>query len=145
MLKKRLTGPMKPAPLGNTYATKLKDPEVRQEAYRQYCEWIGGGHSKEAFVFDHPELSVTSKTMDRYLRENPTEFPPIHKEIAEAKSLAIWEKRGLEMMMGDIPKCQPAIFQMFMRNKFSWDKETHVASTVEPEARRLLEKMEQET
>lgn len=28
------------------------------------------------------------------------------------------------MMLGQVEKCQPAIFQMFMRNKFGWDKES---------------------
>lgn len=113
----------KPAPKGNTYATKLKDPVVRQEAYRQYCQWIAGGNTKEAFVFEHPELTVTYKTMERYIRENPTEFPPIQKEVSEAKSYDHWLRLGKSMMLGEVKGAQPAIYQMFMRNKFGWDKE----------------------
>ena len=112
------------APKGNQNGVKIKDPEVRQEAYRQYCEYISKGNSKEAWVFDHPELTLTHKTMEKYIHANPIEFPSIHKERAEAKSFEHWCELGKQMMLGRIEKCQPAIFQMFMRNKFGWDKET---------------------
>jgi hypothetical protein len=111
------------APKGNKNGLKLKDPEVRQEAYRQYCKHIASGESKEAFVFQHPELTCTHKTMEKYIHDNPIEFPPIHKEIAESLSFLHWTDLGKKMMLGQIEKCQPAIFQMFMRNKFGWDKE----------------------
>lgn len=111
-----------PAPKGNKNGTKLKDPEIRQEAFKQYCEWIGKGESKEAFVFDHPTHSVCFKTMERYIRENPVEFPPIHREIADARGYGHWLELGKRMMLGDIKGSQPAIYQMFMRNKFGWDK-----------------------
>jgi hypothetical protein len=108
---------------GNKNSVKLKDPEVRQEAFRQYCAYIASGNSKEAFVFDHPTLTCTWKTLEKYIAADPVEFPPIHKERAEAKSFEHWCTLGKQMMLGQIEKCQPAIFQMFMRNKFGWDKE----------------------
>lgn len=116
-----------PAPKGNKFATKLKDAKVRQEAYRQYCAHLAAGESKESFYLEHPTLSVSYKTMERYIKENPEEFPPIHKEIAEAKSLRHWEELGKKMMnvefeKGQRAKVEPAIYQMFMRNKFGWDK-----------------------
>lgn len=136
--------PGKGAPRGNKNGTKLKDADVRQQAYKSYCEWISQGKTKEAWVFEHPSLSCTSKTMERYIRENPLEFPLIHKEIAEAKSYEIWLETGKQMMLGEISKCQPAIYQMFMRNKFGWDKNTQITHTFEPEARRLLTLWEEE-
>lgn len=126
------------APKGNKNGVKLKDPDVRQEAYRQYCQHIASGESKEAFVFQHPNLTCTHKTMEKYIHENPIEFPPIHKEVAESLSFLHWTGLGKQMMLGQIEKCQPAIFQMFMRNKFSWDKED-VSEIVECAADKVLE------
>jgi hypothetical protein len=110
--------------LGNKNGVKLKDPDVRQEAYRQYCAHIASGESKESFVFQHPQLTCTHKTMEKYIIDNPLEFPALHKEVAESLSFLHWCGLGKQMMLGRIEKCQPAIFQMFMRNKFGWDKET---------------------
>ena len=107
---------------GNQNGVKLKDPEVRQSAYKFYCEWIAMGRSKEGWKFQHPELSCTHKTMEKYIAANPAEFLPIHKEMAEADSFNIWEQRGISMLLGDM-KAEPALYQMFMRNKFGWDKE----------------------
>lgn len=110
-------------PKGNKFGTKLKDPAIRQRAYREYCDHIADGKSKKAWHFRHKDLTCTWQTMEKYIKENPNEFNPIHKEIAESMSLDKWETRGLNMMLGKIKKCQPAIYQMFMRNKFGWDKE----------------------
>jgi len=107
---------------GNKSGTKLKDPDIRQEAYKQYCAWIALGRSKEAWKFQHPTLSCTYKTMEKYILADPVEFPPIHKEMAEADSFNVWEQRGIHMLLGQI-KAEPALSQMFMRNKFGWDKE----------------------
>jgi len=111
------------APKGNRNAVKFKDPQIGKEAYRQYCEWISLGNSKEAWSFIHPTLTCTYKTMEKYIAENPIDFPPLHKEIAEAKSYEYWLNLGFKMMTGQMEKCQPAIYQMFMRNKFGWDKD----------------------
>ncbi len=129
------------APKGNNNAKKLKTLELKLEAYNQYCGWIALGNSKEAWTFKHPDLSLTSKTMEKYIRESEVDFPPIHKQMAEAESLKIWEERGLSMMLGQLEKCQPAIFQMFMRNKFGWDKESYGnKDTVEPLISRMARK-----
>ena len=115
---------------GNQNGLKLKDPEIRQEAYKQYCQHIASGESKESFVFQHPELTCTHQTMEKYIAKDPIEFPPIHKEIAESLSFLHWTGLGKRMMLGQIEKCQPAIFQMFMRNKFGWDKEDKADSSM---------------
>ena len=113
-----------PAPKGNRFNNKAnKFPEECLKAYESYCDWISQGHSQEAWRYKSDTLTLTHKTMERYIREYPDDFPSIHKEMAKATSLSVWEERGLSMMIGQIEKCQPAIFQMFMRNKFGWDKE----------------------
>ena len=142
MTKKKPDAGKKGAKPNNTHARKLTEPELRIEAYRQYCEYIAAGKSKEAWTFDHPEITLTWKSMEKYIREFPNELPSNKKEEAEAKSLEHWNKLGVDMMVGVIPKCQPAIYQMFMRNKFGWDRENHVTHSFEPEARTLLAKFE---
>jgi hypothetical protein len=123
---------------GNKNGVKLKDPDVRQEAYRQYCQHIASGESKESWVFRHPHFTCTHQTMEKYIHESPIEFPPIHKQIAESLSFLHWTGLGKQMMLGKIEKCQPAIFQMFMRNKFGWDKED-MNQVVECAADKVLE------
>lgn len=135
----------KGGPIGNQKAKKLTTKELREEAYRQYCEYIATGGTKEAWVFDHPTLSLTSKTMEKYIRESPSEFPPHHKERAEAKSYEQWITWGKQMMLGEIPKCQPVIFQMFMRNKFGWDKESRDNDQNRHQASEELDKLRTQT
>lgn len=114
---------------GNKHAKKLaKFPEECQKAYKEYCQWISEGKSVEAWNYCSNKMTLTYKTMEKYIRENPDDFPLIHKEVALTKSLSVWEERGLSMMLGLIEKSQPAIFQMFMRNKFGWDKEDRKSS-----------------
>ena len=108
---------------GNKCGIKLKIPHIRQEAYTQYCEWIGKGKPKKAWSFEHDEFTCSYRTMDKYIEQNPDEFPAIKKEIAQAKSYNHWIEIGINMMNGKVAKCQPALYQMFMRNMFGWDKE----------------------
>lgn len=129
---------------GNSHGTKLKNPSIRKEAFKQYCDWIASGKSKEGWCFEHPEFSVTFRTLEKYIKDNPNEFPPLQKEQAETKSYQVWEQRGYEMMIGNIKGCQPAIYQMFMRNKFGWDKESRVTHSVEPEAKKIFEEWRKE-
>lgn len=127
------------AALGNKCGTKLKEPDIRQEAYKQYCEYLASGRSKQGWTFRHPELSCTHETMEKYISENPTEFAPINKKLAESSSFNVWEEKGMNMLNSP-EKCQPAIYQMFMRNKFGWDKES-VDDIAECAADKILERL----
>jgi hypothetical protein len=124
---------------GNKNALKLTCDELKVEAYKQYCEWIASGESKETFTFRHPSLSLSYKTMEKYIREDPIVFPPIQKEMAEAESRRVWEKDGKSMMLGGIKGCQPVIYQMFMRNKFGWDKESKITVSRENELDKFID------
>lgn len=111
---------------GNKYGTKLKDPEVRQEAYRQYCAHIGSGMPKQSFVFKHPDHSVTWETLDRYIAENPAEFPPILMEAAKAERYDHWFREGVALVRGQHKGGSPVVWQTIMRNMFrnlNWDRE----------------------
>lgn len=130
-------------PVGNKKAVKLKTEEQKKKAYTSYCKWIAGGHSKEAWDYQDGDMTLTHKTMEKYMREQPLDFPTIQRERAQAQSLKVWEEKGMNMMEGRVDKCQPAIYQMFMRNKFGWDKEDRSrADTFQPLVRTLLENWE---
>lgn len=114
------------APEGNKFATKLKDAQTRKEAFTQYCDHLATGYPKEAFFFDHASESVCWKTMERYIAENPEEFPPILIERAKAKRFKHWIDEGKSLMTGKYKRGSPIIWQTCMRNLFKaegWDRE----------------------
>lgn len=107
---------------GNDASKKLKNPDLKAEAYRQYCAYLATGKSKQGWYFDHPELTLTWETMEKYIRENPADFEPNKKKLAESRSFETWEGTGMKMLMGEM-KAETALYQLFMRNKFGWDKQ----------------------
>src|SRR5690242_1126068 len=108
---------------GNKLAVKLVSDELKIEAYLDYCAHIASGKSKKGWRFkDKDRLLCTWMTMEKYMEEMPDVLRPIHKAIADCESYAIWEKKGEDMMHGTVKCFEPAIYQMFMRNKFDWDK-----------------------
>lgn len=111
-----------PAPKGNQYGLKLKDPDIRQQAYEQYCEHLAKGKSKKSWYFEHEQLTCTWETMEKYL-EDEREFDPIHKKISESKGYARWEQVVEDSAVGANKDANTASLQMVMRNKFGWDKE----------------------
>ena len=111
------------APQGNDFGTKLKDEEVRQEAFRQYCEHLALGKSQKSFCFEHPKFTVTYKTLNKYIEDNPEEFPPIQRQLAEIRGYKRWEQITEDSAVGINKDANTASLQMVMRNKFSWDKE----------------------
>ena len=110
------------AMLFNDNATKLKDDELKVEAYESFCNHIASGHSVESWYFDHPDLTITYKTMLKYIKDYPSVFQPEKKEIALAKSLKHWEGVVHASANGENTKASTASLQMLMRNKFGWDK-----------------------
>ena len=111
---------------GNKKALKLKDSEVRQEAYRQYCAHIASGYPKQAFFFSHPKFSVCWKTMDRYIDENPAEFPTFLLDEAKSARFKHWLDEDGSIMRGGYKGGSPVVWQTIMRNIFradGWDTE----------------------
>ena len=110
------------APKGNQNAVKLRDPEIRQEAYNQYCDHLSKGKSKKSWVFEHPSLRCTSELIEKIIK-NEEEFDPLTKQIAEAKGYAYWEQKVIEHVLGlGDNKTNTAALNMWMRNRFGWDK-----------------------
>ncbi len=142
------------APKGNDYGTKLKNPTVRQEAYRQYCDWIASGYPKQSFFFKHPEHSITWDSMEKYIKDFPEEFPAIYMKEAEAKRYAYWFEKGKNLVAGrqeDIPKdnktCpSPQTWQVIMRNMFKkdhgWDAEGATIINVTTSADQILDRID---
>lgn len=122
MNKKKLSGCAHP---GNKYGVKLKDCDIRQEAFRQYCQHLALGYPKESFFFDHPSSSVCWKTMERYIAESPAEFPPYLIEKAKAARYKHWFNEGQILMKGGYKFGSPVVWQTIMRNMFKdvgWDR-----------------------
>lgn len=112
------------APKGNKNAVKLPTEDLKKEAYQDYCDHIASGKSKEGWRYkDKEKLLCTYKTMENWIKEDPVVFPAINKELSECDSFSVWEAKGMSMMEGEA-EAQPALYQMFMRNKFGWDKDT---------------------
>lgn len=111
-----------PGVIGNTNGLKLKDPDVRQEAYMQYCKWLAKGKASRSFTFQKGDLKCTGKTIESYIKDNPVEFPPIHKEFSYSEGYAYWEQVVEDSAKGLNKDANTASLQMLMRNKYDWDK-----------------------
>jgi len=110
------------APKANKNACKITDKDLRQDAYKQLCKWIGEGKSYKSYVYYAGEVSVTGETIEEWARNNPIEFDPRKREIAHAMAYQWWENVLKESALGMNPHGNTATLQMIMRNKFGWDK-----------------------
>ena len=115
-------------PLENNRAEKLKGNDLKHEAYLQYCAHISSGEPKQSFVFNHPELKVTWKTIEHLIKEINDEavFPTFLMEEAKSKRYGVWMNEGKTLMKGGYKGGSPVIWQTIMRNMFrdvGWDQE----------------------
>lgn len=107
------------AKMGNSNSVKLKDYALRQEAYEDYCENIALGYSVDCFYFQKDGLSVSYKTMQKYIRDNPIEFPPEKLSSAKAKAKAFFEALLIGIATGRIEGNMRAV-ELIMKFKFGW-------------------------
>lgn len=107
---------------GNQLAKKLPTLELKLEAYKQYCQHIADGWPKKAFWFDHPEITLTWATIEKYIKEEPDVFSSILMEQAEAKKYKYWFGEGKTLMKGEYNHGSPVVWQTIMRNMFKADK-----------------------
>src|SRR5208283_2603305 len=103
------------APIGNKNGLKLKDPEVRQQAYESYCKHLAKGKSKRSWYFEHPQFTCTWQTFEKYL-EDEVEFNPIQMQISLSKGYEKWEQIAEDGATGLNPDVSPPCLQMVMRN-----------------------------
>ncbi len=125
---------------GHKKSVKLKTTDVRLRAYDSYCKHIGEGWSPRGWVFDEGGTTVLWETMEKYIREEPGIFDPAKKKKAEALGFSYWERLGTKGIKGNKgeDKINVPLYQMFMRNKFGWDRDTNTSNHFEPDVRRFL-------
>lgn len=131
----------------NRNGIKLKTDDIRQEAFKQYLDHLSRGYPKEAFFFDHKTHSVCWKTMERYIQENPAEFPPHLIERAKSARYKHWLDKGITLMEGGFRNGSPVVWQTIMRNIFraeGWDRE-QIAQDSKTHVQKLAESIRSET
>ncbi len=113
-----------PAPPGNKRGVAVKDPEERARAFQSYCEHIASGYPKGAWFYLSDVAHCSWETMEKYIKENPTEFDAFLVECAKAASYRKWFARGENLSDGKVKgNPSPHTWATIMRNMFSWDKE----------------------
>ena len=109
------------APKGNKNAVKLKTQAQKDAVYKDYCDHLSKGGFHKAWSYNKGGLLLSWVSIETYLKNDP-DFDPLQKIAAEASGLKYWIELGKSLMLGKVDKCQPAIYQIFMRNLFGWDK-----------------------
>ncbi len=71
-------------PKGNKYGIKLKDPELRQLAFKDYCAHRAAGRAHESWTFEHNGFTCHWQTMEKYMADEE-EFNPNTKTGSIAK------------------------------------------------------------
>lgn len=123
-MQKRKPPPPQP---GNKNAVILKEPEIRQIAYTDFCQHIADGFPLEAWSFSQDGYRCSWQTMMSYIKNDTIgEFNPILKEQAHAQAYKKLYSQGLRLMTGEIRGGSPVVWQTVMRNvnrRFGWDSE----------------------
>ena len=130
---------MSGAPKGNKNGLKLKDGDVRQKAYQDYCDHLAKGKTKRSWYFEHKDLTCTWETFEKYIKDN-VEFDPIKMKIAKSKGLSVWEQHVEDAALGVNEKANTASLQMAMRNKFGWDKDEKGTDSIDTSKLELISK-----
>lgn len=103
----------------------LKDQDLRQDAYLDYCNHRAQGHSKRSWryrgVYKGKLVGCTWETMEKYMRDEG-EFDPAFMKMAECDGLYKWEKNVADAALGVNKNANIAGIQMIMRNMFYWDR-----------------------
>lgn len=108
-------------PIGNKFALNLKTPEKRRQVFEHFCQWIAQGNPKNGWFYEDDEVTLSWKSLDNYLRNYPEEFTQEEVEISRSKGLMKWVKEGRQILFQEV-KGDVAMYQMFMRNLYKWDR-----------------------
>jgi len=113
-----------PAPKGNTLAERYKSDEEKQEIYRQYCEHLSKGYSKESFV------PCDYRTVESYVEKYPDVLPPEKMQQALRKGQLWWEKTGMGGMLGKLDGPFSSGTWVFnMKNRYGWTNKQEIDHT----------------
>ena len=131
---------------GNQHASKyekLKNLDLLKEIYKSFCNHLADGFVIESWYFEHPKISLTSDTLEKYIEKYPDDFPPIQKEIAKKKGYQLWENVVHDSAKGINKDANTASLQMVMRNKYKWDKIESNSQKVDSEFDRFLKQLKE--
>ena len=108
---------------GNQFGVALKDPQIRQKAFKSFCDHLSTGKSVKSWYYeDELDNLCCWETMVSYINKFPHEFQSIKKKVAETKGFKHWEKVVEDVASGKNREGNVAALQMLMRNKYGWDK-----------------------
>lgn len=110
-------------PESESYSNRvaIKCPEMRQKAYKSFCDHLALGKSIKSWWFEDGDVLCCWATMLSYIDKNPLQFDPIKKRVAEIKGFQKWEEIT-ELSAQGLNKAVTPSLQMVMRNKYGWDK-----------------------
>lgn len=112
-------------PLGNTYAKKLNNDEIKKEVFASYLAHLAKGKSPKSWWFDNGEITITYKCMESYIKNESDVFPSLQIDRAKSQGYQVWEQVAEDSAKGINKDANTASLQMVMRNKFGWDKENN--------------------
>ena len=113
-----------PAQPGNTTAERYQSDEEKQAIYRQYCEHLSKGYSKESFV------PCDYRTVESYVEKYPDVLQPEKMQQALRKGQLWWEKTGMEGMLGKLVGTFSSGTWVFnMKNRYGWTNKQEIDHT----------------
>lgn len=120
---------------------KLHTPEIKLEAFKQYCEHISRGKAKQSWSFEHPDITLTWQTMETYIaNDKDGVFNTALIDDAVTRGYRYWEQ-----FVEDATKMAVAhdtnAMAMLMRNKFRWDRPDHTTNDTKAQVHVLVEAM----
>ncbi len=116
---------------GNTYAVKLKDNNLKIEAYKDYCAHLAAGKGRKGWRWRKDDrLLCTYLTIEKWIKEEPEVFNSIQKEIALCDGYDHWEAVVAASAKGENEKANTASLQMIMRNMHGWDVKDEKSTSV---------------
>lgn len=138
--------PPPPAPKGNQRGIILKDAEIRQIAYKDFCQHIADGYPQECWSFSQDGYRCHFQTMLSYIKGDISgEFDPNLKKEAHCKAYKKLYGEGLSLMRGQYKNGSPVVWQTVMRNvnrRFGWD--TDIIEENKTHVQRLAESIRNE-
>jgi len=109
-----------PAPKKNNYNAALKNKEIKEKVYKDYCDHLAKGKMARSWCYNKDGIQLTYESMERYIREDE-DLDPAKKKLAVIEGLKIWEGHCEDGALCH-REVNTACLQMVMRNKFGWDK-----------------------
>jgi len=107
---------------GNDYAAVLKDPEMRQRAFRSFCQHIADGYPIKAWSYREGNDGCIWRTMLKFIEQNPNDFHLFLKDEAHCLSYKKWFDKGVKLTDGLVKgNPSPQTYALMMRNMFKWD------------------------